>query len=117
MPAELEIRMWKQLKGAFAIKRIVMVPKLDVPCPFDQYDSMEEALETCEGELVFLEPGGFNSITEIPVGEIVLVLGNTQMGNMKLTSAAESYAISTPRPTDLYGINAAAIALSHWVHQ
>lgn len=119
MPPDLERRMWKQLKGAFSIDRIVMVPIVEGE-PFDQYPTMEEALECCAGNVVFLEPGGFKSMYDLPnpqEEDVVLVIGNTQQGNMYMTVPPNAYSIRTVNKTHLYGTNAAAIALAFMVGQ
>ena len=114
MPPQVEWQMWRQLRGAFRIKRLVLVPR--VPefdnYSFDQYDTMEEALASCEGERVFLEPNGAKTLSELPQGDIVLVCGNTAMNNMVHAEPNETYTIKSPQRTHLYGTNAAAIALA-----
>ena len=117
MPQEVEFQMWRQLRGSFGIDRLIFVPthhKME-GYSFEQYDSIEEALETCKGERVFLEPTGYKSVTKIPHGDIVLIIGNTNLDNMKHAQVNETYRIDTPAgPTKahLFGSNAAAIALA-----
>lgn len=112
-----EWKLWRQLKGAFGIKRFIFVPVQDYMKgnSFEQYDTMEEALSKCEGERVFLEPTGYKSVAEIPMGDITLIIGNSSLDNMKHARVNETYTINTPAgPTKahLYGSNAAAIALA-----
>lgn len=114
----LEHRMWRQLKGAYTVGdsanfRLIMVPRMPgVSC--EQYDTMEEALEQAKGQLVFLEPTGMFDITDIPICDITLVIGNTEHSNIDYAQANQTYRIDTPKSTDLYGINAGAIALAYW---
>lgn len=117
MPAELEYRMWRQLKGAFNVDRLVLTPQ--VPDfnrgIIDQYATMEEALASCQGHRVFLEPQGSDDLHDIPwhKDDIVLVLGSTEHGNLHLVRPDDyQVQIQYPGPSDLYGINAAAIALA-----
>lgn len=112
-----EWKMWRQLKGAFGIDRFIFVPVQEYMKgnSFDQYDTMEEALDVADGERVFLEPGGHNSVNDIPQDNIVLVIGNTSLNNMKHARPAQTYRINTAGTDDhnhLYGTNAAAIALA-----
>ena len=117
MDNTLELRMWRQLKGAFA----------PVPADMDfiftpisgettatQYETMSEALAALPDNVsrVFLEPSGTKSLAEIPDGDIALILGNTEKGNVEHAQADELYKINTPGTTDMYGHNAAAIALA-----
>lgn len=119
MQPDLEWRMWRQLRGAFAIEpadmKFIFVPRLPKMdgYAFDQYDTMEEALTSHDmASRVFLEPTGYNTVHDIPQGDIALILGNTHNNNMHLAHVNETYAIATPGGADLYGINAAAIALA-----
>jgi len=112
-----EWKMWRQVKGSFNVDRFVFVPtqKFMTGYTFDQYDTMEEALASADGKRVFLEPTGYNSVYDIPQGDIVLVLGNTDSDNLMHAQVNETYAIKTPAgPTmaHLYGTNAASIALA-----
>ena len=115
MDPELEWRMWRQLKGAFDIDRFVFAPCQEsmMTVNIDQYDDMQEALDSCQGSRVFLEVSGEKNLSEIPSGDIVLVLGNTQGSNIAYAQPGETYKIATPSPTDMYGLNAAAIALAY----
>jgi len=115
MPAEIEWQLWRQLKGAFFIKQFNMVPVIpdfDRGNQVRQYDTIEEALENAEGERAFLEPKGHRSMAHLPLGDIVLVLGDTNKNNLALAGDDETYRIETPGRTVLYGTNAVAIALA-----
>jgi hypothetical protein len=117
MSPEVEWQMWRQLRGAFKVKRFVFVPCIPEMdnYSFDQFDTMEEALASCEGERVFLEPGGYKTMHQIPQGDIVMVFGNSAKGNFDHALVNETYQIFTEGGTahnHLYGSNAAAIALA-----
>lgn len=116
---ELEHRMWRQLKGAFAEDqpaafRMIFVPKLHDHASVEQYDTVEEALAAAgDADRVFLEPSAnMQTVADIPEGDIIMVLGNTESGNSHIADDTEMYAIAYPGTADLYGINAAAIALA-----
>ena len=117
----LEWRMWRQLKGAFKIDKFIFTPDLPEMAnfTFEQYPTMEEALAASNGKRVFLEPGGEDSVLDIPANEdIVLVLGSTELGNAKhVTDNDLNVCIKTVKPVDFYGTNAAAIALAYMVGQ
>lgn len=124
MPPEVEWQMWRQLRGAFEIKRLVFVPVIESMqgFPIDQYDTMEEALATCEGRRYFLEPQGDKMLCDMLLGDLeqpqVVVLGNTACDNRALVRPTDFVIrIATPKPVHLYGINAAAIALACWEGQ
>jgi exoribonuclease R len=112
-----EWQLWRQLRGAFKISRFVFVPVMDYMEDYkiDQFDTMEEALASCEGERAFLEPTGYKTMGELPQGDIVLICGNTAEHNMEHANVDETYQIHTEGSTahnHLYGSNAAAIALA-----
>ncbi len=113
MDPALEWQMWRQLRGAFKIDRLVFTPVQPELNVGSQYDTMEEALASCQGIRIFLEPTGGNDLSAIPYGDIVLVLGNTGEDNLKQSQPHERFQIATPGDTCLYGINAAAIALAY----
>ena len=92
-----------------------MVPKLHDGAvkAVDQYDSMEEALDTCEGVRVFLEPTGTDRLEDIPLDtDIVLVMGHAGEGNKRRAKPGDLVVrIDSPGMTDMFAVNAAAIAL------
>ena len=114
MPPKIEWHFWSQLKGAFFIDRFCFTPVEQelIPYALDQFPTIEEALASCTGQRVFLEPTGGNSVGEIPQGDIVLVVGNTSMNNLQQSEANERYRIDTPGRTGLFGHDAVAIALA-----
>lgn len=115
MPEQVEWQLWRQLRGAFKINRIIFVPhvpEMDMH-RIEQYDTMEEALASCTGERVFLEPKGTKRMRDIPEGDIVMVFGDTPSDNLAYAQQGETYRIDAPSVrTHLYGVNAAAIALA-----
>jgi hypothetical protein len=116
MPPEVEYQLWRQIKGAFEVDRIIFVPiaKGMENYHLEQYDTMEEALDAAStGRRVFLEPDGHYCIGgNIPQGDIVLITGNTNNNNKGYAKKEETYSITTPRRTHLYPTEAAAIALA-----
>lgn len=108
MPPDVEARLWRQLRGAFRINKLVAVPA--------DFPTIEEALEDSPGRRVFLEPRGVHSLASLPTdGDLVLVVGNTNEDNLRYARPDETYYIDTEGSEDhnhLYGSNAAAIALA-----
>jgi len=127
MSPELEWRMWKQLRGAFGINSFIMTPvvhEFKTTARMQQFDTMEEVLENCKGQRVFLEQKGDLKLSSVKWnnllndGDICIILGNTQMGNSHLVTKSDfNVRIDYESNTDLYGINAAAIALAYMVGQ
>ena len=120
---QMEWRMWRQLQGAFfpvpADVNFVFAPINPAlgTVNFQQFDTVAEALSYAasvnpSASRVFLEPSGTKSLSEIPTGDIIIVLGNTGISNAGRALSTELYKIESPGSTDLYGINAAAIALA-----
>lgn len=117
MDPTLEWRMWRQLRGAYEIDRFVFVPVLEQMegYSFMQYDTMKEALASLSEftSRVFLEPTGYKGMHDLPHGDVALILGNTEFHNMDHAQVNETYAIKSPGGADMYGLNAAAIALAY----
>ena len=112
LPYEVEARLWRQLRGAFRINKLVAVPT--------DFPTMAEALEDSPGTRVFLEPRGQRNVRAgIPTlyeGDVVLIVGNTAEDNLRHARPEETYYIDTEGTEDhnhLYGSNAAAIALAY----
>ena len=120
MEPMLEWRMWRQMRDAFRINRFIFTPIMPEmnKIAIEQYETMEEALASAEGdgEFVFLEPLGKKTVNEIPKegdSNIILVLGDSTRDNLALADEEQTYRIEThDRYGHLYGINAAAIALA-----
>lgn len=114
MDSQLDKRMWRQLKGAYTVGDSVNFRLILVPC--DEFPTMQDALTQAQGQLCFLEPEGKRCVTEINQKDVTLVIGNTENSNMKYADPDDTYRINTPKSTDMYGINAGAIALHQWWH-
>jgi hypothetical protein len=114
MPADVEYQMWRQLKGAYGIDRLIFTPVVETAFNVEQYDNMMTCLLKADAEAsrVFLEPSGYNPVGDIPQGDITLILGNTAMSNMEHAQVNETYSIASPASAHLYGISAASIALA-----
>lgn len=121
MPAELEWRMWRQLKTFGNPIRFVFTPiAFEMKnIRIDQYNTMKEALETVNGNRVFLEPAGSLGMTNLPPRDedVVFIFGNTSKSNIKYAQENEAYQIKTPQPGHLYPTNAASVALAYWCGQ
>ena len=113
MPPMVEWQLWRQLRGAFKINRLIFVPVL-LPDNYhvEQFDTMGEALDAAVGQRVFLEPTGSKGMFDIPDGDIVLITGDTDSNNLAYAKADETYSIKSPQRTVLYPSEAAAIALA-----
>ena len=121
MEAEVEWRMWRQLKG-FGIKRFIFTPIFEEfnNTTIEQYDTMEECLSHVpNGNRVFLESTGKNSMNDLPSRDedVVFILGSTTRSNVKFMKDHESFRIYEPQVTDMYPTSAAAVALAFWVGQ
>lgn len=125
MPHDLEWRMWRQLRGAYGIREFYFAPivadaeRLKVA----QYDTIGEALEEIPGPKVILDPRGTTSIDDaydaLPTGaDLTLVLGSTEHSVHQYANGDDFVvSLETPGDADLYSLNAAAIALDHWVRR
>jgi hypothetical protein len=109
---KIELFMWKQLCHAFKVDRLVMVPPLlSKRDSVDQYDSIEEALESCEGQRVILEPKGDVMLHNFEhPSQVVYIFGNAWRDNQRIDGV--KVRIDTPTMTDMFAINAAAIVLA-----
>ena len=59
----------------------------------------------------------FKSLSDIPfTGDIILIIGNTDRNNIQYAQESETYRINSVNVTDLYGVNAAAIALAYRIN-
>jgi hypothetical protein len=77
----------------------------------DQYDSIEEALESCEGQRVILEPKGDVMLHNFEhPSQVVYIFGNAWRDNQRIDGV--KVRIDTPTMTDMFAINAAAIVLA-----
>jgi len=125
MAAALDWRMWRQIKGAFGVTEFHFCPVKPKMArgTFSQWPDMATCLAGIpdDSPRVFLEPHGNISPAELfslaPEG-MTLVLGSTLHGNAELARPQDTLCrIATPEDVDLYGHNAAAIALAFWAGQ
>lgn len=111
---KVELFMFRQLKGAFKYDRLVMVPKLlsGYKAAVEQYDSIEEAIDSTSGIRVYLEPTGTSKLTDIPNDDVVYILGCAGRSNKNLVHENDLFVrIDTPGTTDMFAVNAISIAL------
>jgi len=118
MPEQLEWRMWRQLRG-FGIDRFVftpIAPELS-QVAIEQYETMEEALAAVpEGNRVFLEPTGYNTMYDLPPRDedVVFILGNTKFSNIEYAQVNETFRITADNKINMYPTSAAAIVFAYW---
>lgn len=107
-----EYFMWKQLCAAFAVDRLIMVDVSDnLRIPIEQYETMEEAINSCDGNIVLIEPKGDVLLNDFKHPEnAVYVFGNAM--NHNLSQDGVTVKIDTPTMTDMFACNAAAIVLA-----
>jgi hypothetical protein len=110
---DIEFFIWKQLGYAYKVDRIVMVPKLlERRTSLDQYDTIEDAINSCDGEIVFMEQLGNVSLSSfVHPKNAVYVFGNASTNHMNLEG--HKVKIDTPSPVDMFAVNAAAIVLDN----
>jgi hypothetical protein len=110
------MRILRQLKGAYGINRIVMVPVMESMKQrnVEQFETMEEALKSCSGTIVFLEPKGTTALSDLPeIDDITFVTSDAYRNNMDLADGHITCRINSPNPTDMFAVNAIAIALAY----
>lgn len=118
MSPETEWRMWRQLRGAYGIGWFNFVPCEETMMAVNagHYDNMQDALNVSAGQKVFFEPTGLDPLSAIPNdgSDLVLIFGNTEESNLTFVQPGDlSVQIPSANPVDLYGVNAAAIALAY----
>jgi len=119
MSNELEWRYWRQIRGAFfpvpADVEFHFVPQSEslTNITAAQHDTMGEALAALPAGMprVFLEPTGPKGLSEIPAGDVAIICGCTETGNVQYAEPGELYSIATPGSTVLYAHDAVSIAL------
>jgi len=112
---KVELFMWRQLKAAYHVERLVMVPRLlGKRTSVDEFETMDEALADCAGSFVLLEPTGDTTLAEFSHPEdAVYIFGKAGTNNLKFSGVADTVRIVTPSSVDMFAINAAAIVLAH----
>ena len=113
---KVELFMFRQLCAAYKVDRLVMIPTLLGPrTSVDQYDTLEEALESCSGERIFLEPSGSEHLDTFDHPEdAVYIFGKAMISNRH--EEGKMVRINTPSMTDMFAVNAAAIVLDNREH-
>jgi tRNA C32,U32 (ribose-2'-O)-methylase TrmJ len=116
--AACELRFWDQLKN-FGIDRLVFVGEIKPQVGYDQYKTMEEALATAQGNRIFMEATGYNTLNDLPPRneDAVFIFGCTNRSNVAHMQVDQSYRIAEPMVTDMYQTCAAAVALAFWYGQ
>jgi tRNA(Leu) C34 or U34 (ribose-2'-O)-methylase TrmL len=101
--------------NAFKVDRLVMIPAL-LPkrTSMDQFDTMQEALDSTMGKRIFFEPTGSSHHNSIKYyNDIVLIFGNANTHNLKHVRSEDiTVRINTPSNSVLFSTQAAAIALA-----
>lgn len=106
---------WHQLR-ALGVDNYIMVADPN-PMPslaYDCYPTMAEALTHAVGTLVLLDSTGSKTVAQIPKdGDVTIVVGSTSITLTSYGTADDRYAINQAGVGDMFGVNAAAIALDH----
>ena len=115
----IEFRQYRQLAGAFGLAGLYMAPRVTWlnQSGANNYDTLQEALEALPDPAtrVFLCPSGECALEEVPAGSepLVLVIGDTKTSPAELAGPNDIIvSLSAPHPVELYGVNAAAVALA-----
>jgi len=108
---KVELFMFRQLCAAYNVDRLVMVPKmLGRRTSVDQYDTIEEAIASCDGDIVLMEPNGDISLGDFKhPKKATYVFGKAMISNRNQEGI--KVRIDTPSKTDMFAVNAAAIVL------
>ena len=116
--AACELRFWNQLKN-FGIDRLVFVGEFHQKVGYEQFDTMEEALATAQGNRIFMEASGYKTVNDFPARneDVVFIFGCTNRSNVMHMQVDQSYRIAEPMVTDMYQTCAAAVTLAFWYGQ
>lgn len=111
---KIEFFMMKQLKHAYKVDRMIMIPKLlSDRTSLDQYDTLEEALDTVDGDLVYLEHTSDSLLQDFKHPEnAVYIFGKVGVGHMNREGGVK-IRIDTPGKSCLFATNALAITLEN----
>jgi len=109
---KVELFMWRQLKAAYHVDRLIMIPRLlGKRTSVDEFETMEQALEDCTGTLVLMEPTGTVTLQEFShPTDAVYIFGKAGINNCRFEG--EKVRIDTPSQVDMFAINAASIVLA-----
>jgi len=117
LPPDTEAFMWRQLRHAYDVDRIIAVPQsLSPTLSVDQYDSMEAALAAVESTRVYLQPSatveGINLLDYTHPEQACYIFGRSAENNLRFMREEDHVVtIYTPNPVDIFAVNAAAIVL------
>ena len=111
---KVEFFMMKQLKSAYKVDRVIMIPKLlSERTSLDQYDTLEEALDTVDGELIYMEHTADSLLQNFKHPEnAVYVFGKVGVSH-KHREDGVKIRIDTPGESCLFAANALAITLEN----
>lgn len=109
---KIEMFMWRQLCAAYKVDRLVMVPKLlENRTNVDQFDTVAEAIKSCYGTKIIMEPKGNVKLNTLNHPEnAVYIFGKAGKNNQDIDGM--KVRIDTPTMTDMFAISAAAIVLA-----
>lgn len=113
---ECEWQIWGALKGPLGIDHFIFVsdPQVLTNLAYDHVKTMDHAISLAQGELVFLDATGTKDVSEIPkTGDITIVVGSTNMSLIDHSTESQRYKIGQVSAGEMYGVNAAAIALAY----
>lgn len=108
---------WKQLGAAFDVDRIMAAPLVTGgPGKVEQFESVDQALATTTSRRVWLMPPGTHEGEDLATyrhpEDAVYIFGNASDDNLRHSSIADDLvSVYTARQVDVFGFNAAAIAL------
>lgn len=111
-----EWQVWGALKGPMGIDHFIFVsdPPVMTELAYDHVKTMEEALALATGELVFLDATGTKDVSDIPkTGDVTIVVGATNVPLVSHAQPDQLYRIDQAGVGEMYGVNAAVIALDH----
>lgn len=120
MNPKSEAFIFRQVAEAFDCERMIFVgPVQKDIAKVEQFETLEEALLTCKGVRVFLEPTGKKTLRDMPTGDITLICGSTTKDNLAESKPEERYRFKTAKPEHhgIFAITAAGIALAHRIGQ
>lgn len=115
----IEFRQYRQLLGAYGVAGLLMAPRVTwlEGSGANNYDTLQAALEAAPDPAtrVFLCPSGDCALEDVPPGSepLVIVIGDTTTSPAELAGPNDIIvSLPAPNPVELYGVNAAAVALA-----
>jgi len=111
----IEWRMWKQAIMAYEVDHWLMVGPPPKGGVFNQYDTLQEALDAAVGKKVFLIPSADLDIDEVILDEysdIVFIFGNTPESMARYVGDDLSLSINIPNGrTHLFAVTCLPLVL------